>query len=100
MLRSGDLNVNQFTHSLGRPCVPSSKRQRLEEEIIACARKSSTYRCPRPYNMLSSRGTKKAESLHRPWRYAAAHSYDAETNPSGVISLGMAEHVYRHSQLA
>ncbi|PLB50201.1 1-aminocyclopropane-1-carboxylate synthase [Aspergillus steynii IBT 23096] len=50
--------------------------------------------------MLSSRGTKKAESLHRPWRYAAAHTYDAKTNTSGVISLGMAEHAPMRSDVA
>ncbi|KAI9038160.1 1-aminocyclopropane-1-carboxylate synthase [Aspergillus affinis] len=50
--------------------------------------------------MLSSRGTKKTESLHRPWRYAAAHTYDAETNPSGMISLGMAEHAPMRSEIA
>lgn len=43
--------------------------------------------------MLSSRGTKSAGLLNIPWRYAAPHTYDKETNPTGTISFGMAEHV-------
>ncbi|KAH8435041.1 uncharacterized protein LDX57_012670 [Aspergillus melleus] len=50
--------------------------------------------------MLSSRGTKKTESLHRPWRYAAAHTYDTETNPEGLISFGMAEHASMRQEIA
>ncbi|KAB8220707.1 pyridoxal phosphate-dependent transferase [Aspergillus novoparasiticus] len=43
--------------------------------------------------MLSSRGTKKAELPKIPWRYAPPHTYNKESNPAGLISFGMAEHV-------
>ncbi|KAB8229725.1 pyridoxal phosphate-dependent transferase [Aspergillus alliaceus] len=42
--------------------------------------------------MLSSRGTKKAELMNIPWRYAPPHTYDKEMNPAGLISFGTAEH--------
>jgi hypothetical protein len=43
--------------------------------------------------MLSSRGEKNADTFDIPWRYAVAPTYNKETNPEGVISLGLAEHV-------
>lgn len=43
--------------------------------------------------MLSSRGKQNAEIFNIPWRYAHPHTYDKETNPKGVISFGLAEHV-------
>jgi hypothetical protein len=43
--------------------------------------------------MLSSRGKKNADTFDIPWRYAVAPTYNKETNPGGVISLGLAEHV-------
>lgn len=43
--------------------------------------------------MLSSRGSNSASTFDIPWRYAAPHTYDRETNPMGTISFGMAEHV-------
>ncbi|KAL3446571.1 pyridoxal phosphate-dependent transferase [Aspergillus insuetus] len=42
--------------------------------------------------MLSSRGKKSADTFDIPWRYAVAPTYNKETNPEGVISLGLAEH--------
>ncbi|PLN75285.1 1-aminocyclopropane-1-carboxylate synthase [Aspergillus taichungensis] len=44
-------------------------------------------------NMLSSRGARSAAQLDVAWRYAPSHTYDAEFNPSGLISFGMAEHL-------
>ncbi|OOG00454.1 hypothetical protein ASPCADRAFT_392599 [Aspergillus carbonarius ITEM 5010] len=43
--------------------------------------------------MLSSRGNTNAQLHKIPWRYALPHTYDKETNPSGMISFGLAEHV-------
>ncbi|OJJ82813.1 uncharacterized protein ASPGLDRAFT_59217 [Aspergillus glaucus CBS 516.65] len=50
--------------------------------------------------MLSSRGTSRAEMLDIPWRYAAPHTYDKETNPTGTISFGMAEHGPMRTEIA
>ncbi|KAF7591387.1 hypothetical protein BBP40_001613 [Aspergillus hancockii] len=50
--------------------------------------------------MLSSRGTKKADLLNIPWRYAPPHRYNKEINPAGLISFGMAEHTPMRSEIA
>ncbi|EYE91065.1 pyridoxal phosphate-dependent aminotransferase [Aspergillus ruber CBS 135680] len=50
--------------------------------------------------MLSSRGASRAEMLDIPWRYAAPHTYDKETNPTGTISFGMAEHGPMRTEIA
>jgi hypothetical protein len=44
-------------------------------------------------NMLSSRAIKNIEQLNRPWRFTPTPDYDSETNPKGLISLGLAENV-------
>ncbi|KAJ5088830.1 hypothetical protein N7456_012446 [Penicillium angulare] len=41
--------------------------------------------------MLSSRGLKNVKELERPWRFTPAAAYDPDTNPTGLISFGMAE---------
>ncbi|KAJ5679730.1 hypothetical protein N7462_007974, partial [Penicillium macrosclerotiorum] len=41
--------------------------------------------------MLSSRGLKNVQELGQPWRFSPTPDYDPETNPSGLISFGMAE---------
>ncbi|PYH91516.1 PLP-dependent transferase [Aspergillus ellipticus CBS 707.79] len=43
--------------------------------------------------MLSARGNRNAQLHETPWLYAAAHTYHKETNPTGIISFGLAEHV-------
>ncbi|KAJ6017362.1 hypothetical protein N7451_000741 [Penicillium sp. IBT 35674x] len=41
--------------------------------------------------MLSSRALKNVTELRRPWRFAPTPTYDADTNPTGLISFGLAE---------
>ncbi|KAJ6090206.1 hypothetical protein N7486_009021 [Penicillium sp. IBT 16267x] len=41
--------------------------------------------------MISSRALKNVTELGRPWRFTPTHNYDADTNPTGLISFGMAE---------
>ncbi|KAJ5532874.1 hypothetical protein N7494_009426 [Penicillium frequentans] len=41
--------------------------------------------------MLSSRALKNVTELGRPWRFAPTPTYDADTNPTGLISFGLAE---------
>ncbi|KAJ5225747.1 hypothetical protein N7468_006972 [Penicillium chermesinum] len=43
--------------------------------------------------MLSSRAAKNLEELERPWRFTPTQTYDADTNPQGLISFGTAENV-------
>ncbi|GLA68676.1 hypothetical protein AtubIFM55763_005418 [Aspergillus tubingensis] len=43
--------------------------------------------------MLSSRGSNNAQLHKIPWRYALPHEYSKETNPEGMISFALAEHV-------
>jgi hypothetical protein len=43
--------------------------------------------------MLSTRGLKNVKELDVPWRFAPTQTYDRETNPTGLISFGMAENV-------
>ncbi|GLA36365.1 hypothetical protein AnigIFM63309_002463 [Aspergillus niger] len=43
--------------------------------------------------MLSSRGSNNAQLHKIPWRYALPHQYDKKTNPAGMISFALAEHV-------
>ncbi|KAE8319942.1 pyridoxal phosphate-dependent transferase [Aspergillus transmontanensis] len=50
--------------------------------------------------MLSSRGIKKAELPKIPWRYAPPHTYNKESNPAGLISFGMAEHIPMRTEIA
>ncbi|KAL2811087.1 pyridoxal phosphate-dependent transferase [Aspergillus granulosus] len=50
--------------------------------------------------MLSSRGKTNADRFDIPWRYAVAPTYNKETNPEGVISFGLAEHVPVRSDIA
>ncbi|KAK6838751.1 hypothetical protein RU639_000613 [Aspergillus parasiticus] len=50
--------------------------------------------------MLSSRGIKKAELPKIPWRYAPPHTYNKESNPAGLISFGMAEHIPMRTDIA
>jgi 1-aminocyclopropane-1-carboxylate synthase len=40
---------------------------------------------------LSSRGQSNASQLSIPWRFAKSHTYDAHTNPNGLISFATAE---------
>ncbi|OGM50117.1 aspartate aminotransferase [Aspergillus bombycis] len=50
--------------------------------------------------MLSSRGIKKAELPKIPWRYAPPHTYNKQSNPAGLISFGMAEHIPMRAEIA
>ncbi|TQB72309.1 hypothetical protein MPDQ_006903 [Monascus purpureus] len=50
--------------------------------------------------MLSSRGARNAVLFDIPWRYAPPHTYDKKTNPSGLISFGMAEHLPMRREIA
>ncbi|KAE8409507.1 pyridoxal phosphate-dependent transferase [Aspergillus pseudonomiae] len=50
--------------------------------------------------MLSSRGIKKAELPKTPWRYAPPHTYNKQSNPAGLISFGMAEHIPMRAEVA
>ncbi|PYI11560.1 aspartate aminotransferase [Aspergillus sclerotiicarbonarius CBS 121057] len=50
--------------------------------------------------MLSSRGHNNAQLHKIPWRYALAHTYNKETNPSGMISFGLAEHAPMRAEIA
>ncbi|KAL2216143.1 1-aminocyclopropane-1-carboxylate synthase [Thermoascus aurantiacus ATCC 26904] len=43
--------------------------------------------------MLSSRGARNAGMFNIPWRYAPTQTYDKDTNPHGLISFAMAEHI-------
>ncbi|CAG7916117.1 unnamed protein product [Penicillium olsonii] len=43
--------------------------------------------------MLSARGLKNVNELDKPWRFALTQTYDPETNPTGLISFGLAENV-------
>jgi hypothetical protein len=43
--------------------------------------------------MLSSRALKNVTELGRPWRFTPTPTYDADTNPTGLISFGLAENV-------
>lgn len=43
--------------------------------------------------MLSFRGSNNAQLHKIPWRYALPHEYNKETNPTGMISFALAEHV-------
>jgi hypothetical protein len=43
--------------------------------------------------MLSTRGLKNAKELDVPWRFAPTQTYHPETNPTGLISFGLAENV-------
>ncbi|KAJ6161036.1 Pyridoxal phosphate-dependent transferase major region subdomain 2 [Penicillium chermesinum] len=45
--------------------------------------------------MLSSRAAKNLEELERPWRFTPTQTYDADTNPQGLISFGTAENGFR-----
>lgn len=45
--------------------------------------------------MLSGRALRNVKELDVPWRFAPTQTYDPETNPTGLISLGMAENVSR-----
>ncbi|RAL03782.1 aspartate aminotransferase [Aspergillus ibericus CBS 121593] len=50
--------------------------------------------------MLSSRGRNNAQLHKIPWRYALARTYDKETNPSGMISFGLAEHAPMRAEIS
>lgn len=43
--------------------------------------------------MLSSRALKNVTELGRPWRFTPTPTYYADTNPTGLISFGLAENV-------
>ncbi|KAJ5570570.1 uncharacterized protein N7459_010000 [Penicillium hispanicum] len=43
--------------------------------------------------MLSSRGFRNVQELGRPWRFTPTPDYDPESNPTGLISFGMAENI-------
>lgn len=42
---------------------------------------------------LSKRSAASLEKQSLPWRFAPSQTYDAETNPEGLISFGTAENV-------
>lgn len=44
-----------------------------------------------PY--LSKRSAATIAKQYLPWRFAPAQTYDAKTNPDGLISFGLAENV-------
>ncbi|KAJ5086906.1 hypothetical protein NUU61_008213 [Penicillium alfredii] len=50
--------------------------------------------------MLSSRGLQNVQELDLPWRFSPTQSYDAETNPTGLISFGMAENKPMRAEMA
>jgi hypothetical protein len=43
--------------------------------------------------MLSYRGHRNVEGLSVPWRFSHTQTYDQETDPTGLISFGLAENV-------
>lgn len=43
--------------------------------------------------MVSGRGLRNVKELDVPWRFAPTQTYDPKTNPTGLISFGMAENV-------
>jgi hypothetical protein len=47
----------------------------------------------------SSRSAATLDRLSGPWVFAAKHTYDAETNPEGMISFALAENVCELNQL-
>ncbi|KAJ5138392.1 Pyridoxal phosphate-dependent transferase major region subdomain 2 [Penicillium bovifimosum] len=50
--------------------------------------------------MLSQRGLKNVEELSIPWRFSLTQDYDPEKNPTGLISLGMAENKPMRTEIA
>ncbi|KAJ5259560.1 hypothetical protein N7478_012541 [Penicillium angulare] len=43
--------------------------------------------------MLSSRALKNIDESGRPWRFTPTPTYDPDTNPTGLISFGLAENI-------
>ncbi len=41
----------------------------------------------------SKRSAVTVARMGEPWKFAAKHTYDAETNPEGMISFALAENV-------
>ncbi|KAJ5777736.1 Pyridoxal phosphate-dependent transferase major region subdomain 2 [Penicillium odoratum] len=50
--------------------------------------------------MLSCRGRKNVAGLERPWRFAPTQTYNPDTNPSGLISFGLAENAPMRADIA
>ncbi|KAJ6099738.1 hypothetical protein N7467_001273 [Penicillium canescens] len=46
--------------------------------------------------MLSCRGHRNVEGLSVPWRFSHTQTYDPETNPTGLISFGLAENASKY----
>ncbi|KAH7087446.1 pyridoxal phosphate-dependent transferase [Paraphoma chrysanthemicola] len=49
--------------------------------------------------MLSTRGQSNADQLDIPWRFAQGTTFDAETNPNGIISFATAENALVQKEL-
>jgi 1-aminocyclopropane-1-carboxylate synthase len=49
--------------------------------------------------MLSARGQAKCDQLDEPWRFAMRATYDAHTNPEGLISFATAENALMKDEL-
>ncbi|KAJ5779703.1 hypothetical protein N7457_007423 [Penicillium paradoxum] len=50
--------------------------------------------------MLSARGIKNVKELAVPWRFSLTQTYDPKENPTGLISLGMAENKPMRAEMA
>ncbi|KAJ5659809.1 hypothetical protein N7507_006260 [Penicillium longicatenatum] len=50
--------------------------------------------------MISSRALKNVTELGRPWRFTPTPTYDADTNPTGLISFGLAENRPMREEIA
>ncbi|KAJ5296030.1 hypothetical protein N7508_010851, partial [Penicillium antarcticum] len=52
------------------------------------------------FQMLSSRGHRNVQELGVPWRFSHTQTYDPETNPTGLISFGLAENKPMRAEIA
>jgi hypothetical protein len=86
---SGDLQIDLADFNLTLPVVQLLFQLLSYSEIFPIV---TIHRSQYP-TMLSTRGLQNAKELDVPWRFPPTQTYDPETNPTGMISFGIAENV-------